>query len=102
MVEGIGECQNANLGDQKREKYMLPGEVWMANWPKSSKDQFIAIAEWRIPGEPIMRRSNQVIYELYESGLYKLVRSIPAFDVNGRLVPGAVGIVVRPKTKYPR
>lgn len=96
-IERLGE--EIDKGDLERQAFMKPGEVWLGNWPKLSKDPFVSIMEDYIPTYRFgFRRLPQVVRELESSGQYASVRTIAAFGSDGKLIISMSGVVVRPRT----
>lgn len=105
MAGTVERPEEIDRGDVRRQAVMKPGEVFLGNWPKLSKDPFvrITIMEDYIPaGRFGGRRLPQVVRELESSGQYASVRTIPAFGSDGKLIISMSGVVVRPKSTEPR
>ncbi|MBI2597171.1 hypothetical protein HYW41_03380 [Candidatus Daviesbacteria bacterium] len=97
-----------NLAEQKRQKFMFPGEVFLGDWKKGPERRYSDLVYYdQRSWEALIQSWNDekarlctadwAKYYFAESGLFRLIREIPAISRLGRLISSRMGIVAMPK-----
>lgn len=82
----------ADKGEEVRAQHLWSGEVFKGNW---------GMEERRFPHGMHIRSVNEAVNDFIKSGKFQTVRTIPAYDVHGELIPDSMGIVIKPKPEEP-